>query len=361
MLTFFIFLLILGVLIIIHEFGHFIIAKKVGVKVEKFSLGFGPVLWSRKVEDTLYTVALIPLGGFVKLAGDSIEEYKGKTNEYFSKNPGQRAAIIFFGPLLNYILGFACFWMVFFIGYPTLTSKVGGLMDGFGAKDAGIEIGDKIVAIDGAKVEYWDDISNLVRSKKDANTALVSVIRKDQAKQIEVKLKQSSTSDPLGQKRSVGVLGITPYYDEVVTIRQGFFKSFALSSEKTWNLTVLTYKSLWRMITGKLSFRDSVTGPLGIYIITSKVAHQGLGAILSLMGLLSISLCIFNLLPLPVLDGGHILLLFVEKIRGKTLSVKSERVITNIGVTLIITLAVLVTYYDLARIVGPKIAKLLTK
>jgi regulator of sigma E protease len=130
-----------------------------------------------------------------------------------------------------------------------------------------------------------------------------------------------------------------------------------LGINKTLDLTIMTYKALWRMVTGKLSMRESITGPLGIFYITSKAAHLGVIALLHLVAVLSVSLCIFNLLPLPVLDGGHIVLLAIEKIRGRQLSVSAERVITQIGFTLIISLALIATYNDLLRLFGDKLSR----
>jgi regulator of sigma E protease len=146
MIAFLVFIAILSVLIVVHELGHFIAARRVGVRVEKFSLGFGPQLFKKKNKDTEYLISAIPLGGFVKMAGDSLEEYKGKSDEYFYKSPGERFQIIFAGPFLNYVLGFLFFWFIFFTGYPMLTTKVGGLLDDFGAKKAGLQVGDRIVS-----------------------------------------------------------------------------------------------------------------------------------------------------------------------------------------------------------------------
>ena len=356
MITFFIFLLILGLLITIHEFGHFIVAKRLGVRVEKFSFGFGKRILSKKKNGTEYSISLIPLGGYVKLAGDSLEEFKNNPDEYLSKKPFQRCQIIFFGPLLNYVLGFLCFWLIFFIGYPTLTTKVGGLIDGFGAKDAGIQVGDKIIAVDGERIDFWEDLQKAIQTKKAATKVLLSVLRDNKEYAIEVKIKEKRLDDTLGQRRNVGLIGITPK-DEIVKVKHGFLKSFVLGINKTLDLTVMTYKALWRMITGKLSMRESITGPLGIFYITSKAASLGMIAVLHLVAVLSVSLCIFNLLPLPVLDGGHIVLLAIERIRGKQLSIKAERVIAQIGFTLIISLAVFATYNDLLRIFGDKLSK----
>jgi len=354
-----IFLFVLGILIVVHEFGHFIIAKKIGVKVEKFSLGFGPKLLTKNKNGTEYSLSAIPLGGYVKLAGDNLEEYKGKPYEYLAQPPGKRFWIIFFGPLLNYLLGFLFLWFIFFAGYPTLTTKVGGLLDGFGAKDAGVQVGDKILAVDGENVEFWDDLQKIIQDKKEAVTVRLSILRDTREKTIDVRIREKKIGDILGEARNVGLLGITPH-DEIINVRHGFFESFLLGMERTYSLTTLTYKSLWRMFTGKLSVRESVTGPLGIFFITSKAASLGVIALLHLMAVLSVSLAIFNLLPFPVLDGGHIALLAIEKIRGRYLSPKAERIINQAGVSLIIALAIFVTYNDLSRLFGSKIAKFFT-
>lgn len=356
MLSFLIFLFILGILIIVHEFGHFIAAKKIGVKVEKFSLGFGPAIFIKKKHDTEYSVSAIPLGGYVKLAGDNLEEFKGNNFEFLTQPRSKRFWIIVLGPLLNYILGFLCFWFVFFVGYPALTTRVGGLLDGFGAKEAGIQVGDKIIAVDEKKVDYWEDLQRIIQSKKEAMKVKLSILRNNQEYIIYVNIKEKKIDDPLGQKHSVGLLGITPF-EEVVKVRHGLFESFILTTRRVWSLTAITYRALWRMITGKLTLRESITGPLGMFYITSKTANLGIIALLHLVAILNVSLAIFNLLPFPVLDGGHIALLGLEKIRGRLLGVKAERMVTQIGLTFIITLAIIVTYNDLARLFGDKIAK----
>ncbi|MFH1888683.1 MAG: RIP metalloprotease RseP [Candidatus Omnitrophota bacterium] len=357
MVTTLIFLLILGVLITVHEFGHFIAAKRLGVRVEKFSFGFGRRLLSRKKGDTEYSINLIPLGGYVKMAGDNMEEFSNKPDEYLSKKPLERAQIIFFGPLLNYVLGFLCFWLIFFTGYPTLTAKVGGLLDGYGAKDAGIEVGDEIMAVDGERVEYWEDLQRAIQIRKKSGEVAVLVLRDNKEYNFDILIKERSLDDALGAKRNVGLIGITPA-EEIVKIRHGFFKSFYLGVKKTLGLTALTYKALWRMVTGKLSMSESITGPLGIFYITSKAASIGIIALLHLVAVLSVSLCIFNLLPLPVLDGGHIVLLAIEKIRGRQMGIKAERIITQIGFSLIVALALFATYNDILKIFQDKISNL---
>jgi len=359
MLTLIIFLVILGVLIAVHEFGHFIAARRAGVRVEKFALGFGPRLIKRKRGETEYSLCLVPLGGFVKLAGDNLEEYKGKSYEYFSKAPGKRFQIIFAGPLFNYILGFFCFWVIFFSGYPTLTTKVGGLLDGFGAKAAGLKAGDKIIAIDNRKVASWEELQGVILDRRAEDSVRLSVLRDGEEFMVDVLLKEKQFDDALGQKQKVGLLGIEPDFTDTVSVRYGFLKSFYMGLNKTLVLSQITYKGLWRMVTGKIAIRDSAAGPLGIYFITSKVARQGITALLNFMGIISISLALFNLLPFPVLDGGHILFLAIEKIRGRALSIKAERIITQMGLAVIITLFLFITYNDIMRAFGDKITGLL--
>ena len=360
MLTLFVFLFILSVLIIVHEFGHFIVAKKMGVRVEQFSLGFGPVLFKKKKNDTEYSLSLFPLGGFVKLAGDNLEESTGKPDEYLSQKPSRRFWIIFFGPLLNYLLAILFFWVICFVGYPALTTKVGGVIDGLGAMEAGLKAGDKITAIDGEKVGSWEELQKTILSKKLEEKVSVSLVREEKEIIIPVRIKEKDIKDQVGQKRKLGLLGITPS-GEIIKVRYGFFRSFIVGVEKAKDLTILTYKSLGFLITGKLSMRESMTGPLGIFFITSQAASLGFIAVLHLMAVLSLSLAIFNLFPLPILDGGHILFLILEKIRGKSLSLKAERVVNKVGMTLIMSLAVFVTYNDIVKNFGEKISKFFIK
>lgn len=349
MLSFLVFLFIVGVVIIVHEFGHFIVAKSLKVGVEEYYLGFGPRLYRKRRNNTDYGVNLIPLGGYVKLAGDNLEEFKGKRDEYLSQSPGRRAMIVFCGPFFNYLLGFLCFWFIFFaFATPMLTTKVGELIDGFGAQQAGMRVGDTIVSIDGKKVTFWEDIQRLIQNKKPGEKAEVSFLRENKFHNLKVMMKGEAIEDALGQKRKRSLLGIKPA-EEIIDTRHGFAKSFILAANKTWNLTAMTYRALWLMVTGRLSLRDSLAGPLGFLHITSVYAKQGVVAILHLLGILSVNLCIFNLLPLPVLDGGHIVLLAVEKARGKYLSRGAEAIINRIGLSMIIFLALVATGIDLMR------------
>jgi regulator of sigma E protease len=360
MIAVLIFILILSLLIIVHESGHFIAARINGVAVEQFSLGFGPQIFKKKIGDTQYSLSLIPLGGYVKMSGDSRAEYKGEAFEYLSKTPGRRFQIIFFGPFLNYFLGFLFFWTILFMGYPSLTTKVGGLIDGYGAKAAGILVGDKIIAVDGQKVDIWEDLQNKIQKRKSKGNVELLILRDNQELKLNVSIKDKVFDDQLGAKRALGIIGISPL-DEIIEVKHGFFESAYLGINKTVNLTLMTYKGLWRLVSGKMSMRDSMTGPLGIFFITSRAAKLGMIAVMHLIAVLSVSLAIFNLLPLPILDGGHLFLLGLEKLRKKALGIKAEEIMNNVGFTLMIGLALFVTYNDILRLYGDKLSKMLAK
>ncbi|MDD4909804.1 MAG: RIP metalloprotease RseP [Candidatus Omnitrophica bacterium] len=342
-----IFLAVLSILVIIHEFGHFIMARKSGVKVEEFSVGFGKKLFSLKKKETEYSLRLVPLGGFVRLAGDDPEQCKGADYEFLSKGVLTRAKIIFMGPLLNYILALVLFWAIFIIGYPTLTSKVGGFLDGFPAAASGIEKGDVITAIDGFTVANWEDMQSIIRKAKSDHIN-VTLERGGEPLTKKVVLKKETVEDLTGRKREIRLMGILPSED-IVYVKSGFLGSFLRAAETLLALTSMTYQALWRMITGGLSVRESVTGPLGMFYITSKAASAGISALLHVMAVISMSLGIFNLLPFPVLDGGHITLLLVEKIKGSRISSKVNKMINDIGFTLIISLAILVFINDIIK------------
>jgi regulator of sigma E protease len=188
----------------------------------------------------------------------------------------------------------------------------------------------------------------------------LAVLRDNKELKFTVLIKDKILGDQLGEKRALGIIGISPF-DEVIEVRHGFLESAYLGFNKTIDLTVMTYRGLWMLVSGRMSMRDSMTGPLGIFYITAKTAKLGLVAVMHLIAVLSVSLAIFNLLPLPILDGGHIFLLGLEKLRKKALGIKAEGVINNVGFSLMITLALLVTYNDILRLYGDKISKVMGK
>lgn len=342
------FLIVLSVLILIHEFGHFIAARRIGVRVEKFSFGFGPKLFSFKRGDTEYLISAIPLGGYIKMAGDEPgEALKGEKWEFLSRKISDRFSIIFAGPLLNYILAFLIFSVIFMFGSPTLTTEVGSLLNDYPAAKSGILTGDKVMQVDGKNVRYWEDMTVLIHSHINGPISL-KVERKGMAIDFEIVPVIRDIKDVFGKAKRTALLGIAPS-QKIESVKYGFFESFGMGFKKLIDLTNITYRALWSIVTGRLSIKESMTGPIGIFIITGKAAQMGFIYLVHLMGLLSASLAIFNLLPLPVLDGGHILFLLVEKIRSRPLSVKSQEVISNIGVAFLIMLTVFIIYSDIMK------------
>ena len=344
-----IFILILSILILVHELGHFIVAKQLGVKVEKFSLGFGPKLVSKKFGETEYMLCLIPFGGFIKMAGDNVEEFKGNSREFLSRSPGQRSRIIFAGPLFNYLLAFFCLWMVYFLGFPRLTSRVGELVSGMPAQAAGLLKDDKIIEIDGKKIGFWDELTKSIYTKKGPTLSL-KVLRGDKTFNLVLSPKSKEVRTIFGKKAEVGLIGVKPS-DEIVKVRYGLIEALVKGTQSLIQMTVMTLVAIFYIIVGTMSFRESVTGPLGIFFITTNAAKIGFSAVLHVIGILSMSLAVFNLLPLPILDGGHIFLAGLEKLRKRALAPKTEEIVNNIGMSFLIILAIFIFCNDLVRYV----------
>ena len=342
----------------VHELGHFMVAKRLGVRVEKFSFGFGPKIFSVKKGDTEYLLSLVPLGGYVKMSGDEPgESLKNEKWEFLSRSIFDRFKIIIAGPLLNYVLAFLIFSIIFMYGSPTLPAEVGGLLNNYPAKAQGIVEGDKILAIDGKPVKFWEDMTEIIHKHVNGPMKL-SIDRHGTMLEKEVMPVVRQTRDIFGNEVKIALIGISPS-QKIEKIKYPFLASFYMGGKKLLDLTCLTYKALWSIFTGRLSFKESVTGPIGIFIITEQTAKMGLLYLFHLLGILSASLAIFNVLPFPVLDGGHILFLIVEKVRGKPLSSRAQEMIANIGVSALIVLTIFIFYSDIVKfgIIG-KIVKL---
>ncbi|MCM8766230.1 MAG: RIP metalloprotease RseP [Candidatus Omnitrophica bacterium] len=357
-MTLFAFLFVLSILILIHEFGHFIIARKMGVKIERFSLGFGPVIFSLKKKETEYCLSLIPVGGYVKMAGENPQdELRGEIWEYRSQSVRNRFLIVLAGPLLNYLLGFFIFWGVFTTGYPTVTPRVGDLVKDYPAEKAGIEKGDLILKIDQKEVKTWEELTEIIHNTRKESLDLL-LKRGEKIFLVTVFPRQDTFRDLLGREKKISLIGIKPS-EEFIKVKYPFLKSGFLAGEKVFFLTRLTFLALTRIISGRLSLRESVSGPLGIFFITRWAAELGISTLLNLLAVLSVSLALFNILPVPVLDGGHFLFLLIEKMRGKPLTVKTQERIIRIGMTFLIILMLFVFYSDLLRFqVIDKIIKL---
>jgi regulator of sigma E protease len=353
MLSFLIFILILSILIIAHEFGHFLVAKKSGVKVEKFSIGFGPPLLKIKGKETEFLIGLVPLGGYVKLAGDNISEYQGYPFEFLSKPIRIRAKIVFSGPLFNYLMAFALFWLVALLGFPYLDTVVGKVLDDFPAKKIGLEEGDRILEVNGKKVNYWQEMSKEIRKSKDK--VYLKVKRDNRLIYFTVPLEKKKIEDEFGKKKEIPMIGIAAS-SKIKIVKYNFLEGFFKGIQSIFFITFIILKGIFFIIFGILPFKEAVTGPLGIYYVTSEATKIGITAILHLMAVLNVSLTIVNLLPLPLLDGGHLFVFLIEKIRKKRWSQKAEEWWMRLGFLIVSFLILFVFYNDIVKF-GSKIWK----
>ncbi len=343
------FIFVLGILVFIHELGHFLIAKKVGIKVEKFSLGFPPNIFQFTRGETTYCVGIIPLGGFVKMAGENPDEtVTGSPDEFMSKSVGQRAAVIFAGPFMNYILAIVVLIGIFMVGQPRFdqTQILVGQVESGPAKEAGLQENDVIVAIDGLPVTNFDSLRTRINKRYNEALDLSWVRGADTiTKNITTKVRPISTAD--GKLDSVGVIGfaqkIVGYdsYGFAGSVQKGFVTAHII----VWE----TGKFLKQLVTGQVSTK-MIGGPLFIARQSGEEARKGLPNLFFFMALLSVNLAVLNVLPIPVLDGGHLLFLAVEAIKGSPVSRKARAVAQQVGLVFLLALIVFVTYNDIVRV-----------
>ena len=432
------FVIVLSVLIVVHEFGHFLTARWMGVSVERFSLGFGKKLFSFMYKETEFLICLIPLGGYVKMVGDERSECKGEAGEFFSKKPWKRGLIVLNGPVVNYFFALFCLIWVFMIGYHDSPARIGGFLDGSPAAEAGLIIGDEVVMVDSKKIYGWNELASSVAQSKNENieitvlregieydfSVLPKILEKKnifgqtrEVRRIEVspysnvvgevingsvadkagiksgdkivKIDSSNIYDWIslsksikesenesvyitylrdgknniveifpevkvlkgkdGQEKKIKLIGIGPSQD-VTTYKFGLKDAIVQGFKKLMVITQMTYDAIYWMITGSMSPKNAA-GPVGIFVIVKTAAEMGFSHLLFIVGVISASLAIFNLLPLFPLDGGHLFLLVIEKIRGgKPLPEKVEEWISKIGFSLIIMLALFIFYNDFVNI-----------
>lgn len=357
-MTLIVFIFILSILILVHEWGHYITARKCRVKVEQFALGFGPKLFSWMHDDTEFCWCAIPLGGFVKMAGDERDKCTGKNDEFFAKSHGQRALIILMGPVVNLILAYVCFWFVFMIGYvdmdlsqQKMAPTIDQILDHSPAQLAGLQTGDKILSIDGKTIDHWSQLQDMVTTSIGAQM-IFNIQRAGHTLRVVITPQQQDTQDIFGRHHQTRRIGVGPRpmdAKDIVITRYGFFESFGKAGEELGNITVKTYAALYEMIIGERSPKEAM-GIIGMFFVIKFALTIGFAFVLHIVGIISASLAIFNLLPLIPLDGGHLFLIGLEKLRGKALSIKTDQLIAKAGFTLIILLALFVFYSDFERI-----------
>jgi len=342
LLTIFSIVFTFGLVIFFHELGHLISAKRMGVKVEKFSLGFGPELFALTRGMTRYAVSLIPVGGYVKMAGEHPgEKRQGTPDEFLSQKWWRRILIVASGPAMNFILATAIFsLMAFFIGIviPHYEStEIGSVIPEMPAEKAGVVKGDKILSIDGKEVGNWKEMAEIIHSKRGQEVN-IEILRG--GKEILIKI-----TPQYDEVRRLALIGISPAWH---TRKYSFVSSIFGGFEQTAFLIIVTLKYLWLMLLGTV--KPAVAGPVGIAQMVAQVARTGVYQLLSLIAIISTEIGLFNLFPIPLLDGGHATFYLVEGITGKPLDENKMRIAQAIGAAIIVFLLVLVTYQDILRL-----------
>ncbi|MCA1932797.1 MAG: RIP metalloprotease RseP [Calditerrivibrio sp.] len=342
-------ILAFGLLVFIHELGHFIFAKLFGVYVEKFSIGFGPKLFGKKIGDTEYLICAIPLGGYVKMYGEHSDESVDEAlrdRAFNNKKLYQKSLIVFAGPLFNYMLAVFLFWIVFLKGVPSLKPVIGELTENMPAKVAGLQAGDEIVSINGFAIKSWDDMADLIK-KSPGKPIDIVYKRGDQTVNIQITPQRSQSKNIFGENVEVGLLGIKPS-GEQIHISYGFFEALWKGFLKCYDIVELTILGIVKMFQ-KIIPADNIGGPIMIFQMTKDAASFGFVPLITFIALISINLAILNLLPVPVLDGGHLLIYFIEAIIGRPLSEKAKTFAMKVGMSLLLLLMVFAFYNDIMR------------
>ena len=342
--------LVLGVLIFVHELGHFLVAKRAGVSVLKFSLGFGPKIAGFTRGGTEYLLSAIPLGGYVKMLGEDPKEEVADLERSFSAKPiGWRSLIILAGPGSNFLLAIAIFWVVFMVGVPTLTTKVGEVMEGFPAREAGLLQGDRIAAIEGRPIEKWEELAKQIHQSPGRPVRL-TVEREGKRFDVTVAPKATKQKNLFGEEQEIGLLGIAPA-EEFLTERTNPIAAFGKAVYKTYDLSVLILITFGKLLQGVVPAK-TIGGPLLVAQMAGEQARLGVLNLLFFTALLSINLAILNLLPIPILDGGHLFFALIEAARGKPVSLKKREMAQQVGLVLLVALMIFAFYNDIFRLLG---------
>jgi len=346
-------IIVLGILVFVHELGHFLLAKRLGVGVLTFSLGFGPKLIGKKIGETQYQISAVPLGGFVKLIGENPEEEVKEEDlpRSFSNQPiWKRAFIISAGPFFNFFLAVVLFSTINLFGIPTFPSKVGEISPGFPAEKAGLRKGDVILSIDGENVSKWEDLSKMIRNSKGKELSF-KVKRDGEILEVKIIPQTSKTKNLFGEEVSIFMIGITPS-DEIIVQKVSPWAALGKGLAQTWQGIKLTVVSIVKLIQRVIPAK-TIGGPIMIAQLAGEQAKRGLLSLLLFMAILSINLGVINLFPIPILDGGHFLFLGLEAILRRPISIKKMEMAQQIGLILLILLMLFAFYNDLIRIFSP--------
>ena len=344
-------LLVLSILIFFHELGHFIAARYFGVRVEVFSIGFGKKIYTKKIGDTLWSISAIPLGGYVKMKGqDDTDPSKISYDKdsYTSKKPWQRIIILLAGPFANFLIAFILYLAIAMIGVPKLLPYVGKVGENTPAFQAQLNKGDKLLQINGKPIHYWEEIGEHINN----TNGTISVLIERQNKPISLQLTPKVINDTnmFGEKVTRRIIGITASGKQEM-VHFGFTNTFSYAWDETKRASSLIATSIKKLVTGDIS-SDKLGGVITIVDVTAKASNAGIIALFFFTALISVNLGVLNLLPIPALDGGHIMFNLYEMLTGKTASEKVMLYLTMFGWMLLISLMLLGLYNDITRLWG---------
>ncbi len=328
-------IIIFGLLIFVHELGHFLAARRAGIKVLEFALGFGKELIGWEGGGTHYSIRLFPLGGFCRLLGEDPDE-RGQAGNFQDKSIPSRFAVIAAGPFMNFALAVLLFTLLyfFFLGVPQQQStRIGEVIPGSRAELAGLQSGDEVLAVDGAYVNNWQEVVARINAKPEQEI-LLHLRRNGEERFIAV-----TPADQQGK----GLIGITPEYKRFMLL-----PSIVWGFNYTWIFIKLIFISFYQMIAGLIP--ADVAGPVGIVAVVGEVMQAGLSNLFSLAAIISINLGIINLLPIPALDGSRLLFLLLEGIRGKPIDPQKEGFIHFVGFAVLIMLMIFISFQDIFRL-----------
>ncbi|PLX39666.1 MAG: RIP metalloprotease RseP [Hyphomicrobiales bacterium] len=358
------FLCVLTIVVFFHELGHFLVGRWCGVKVNVFSIGFGPELFGRNDRHgTRWRVAAIPLGGYVKFEGDEsaasnpdTEALSRMTPEQRSvsfpgKSVGQRAAIVAAGPIANFILAIVIFAVLFgAYGKQVVAPRIDSVVAGSAAEEVGLQPGDLILSMDGNTVESFSDIQRIVTVNAGVPMEVV-IDRGGETLERTVTPKLRVVEDRFGNKNTVGMLGIqrSTKREDIIVQHYAPHKAIWLGIEETWDIVVRTGQYISGVIAGRQP-ADQLGGPIRVAQISGQVASLGIMPLIHMMAFLSVSIGLINLVPVPMLDGGHLLFYAIEAVRGRPLSDRALELSFRVGVAIVLSLMVLVTWNDIMHL-----------
>jgi regulator of sigma E protease len=351
-------IIVLGILVFVHEFGHFLLAKRLGVGVLTFALGFGPKLIGRKIGETEYKICAIPLGGYVKPIGEDPKEEVREEDRHRSLSAQpiwKRALIVSAGPLFNFFLAAALFSSInLFVGIPsmpTVTPEVGEVSPDFPAEKAGLKKGDLILAIDGKDISKWEELQQIITNSK-GKELLLKVKRDSEILEIKVTPKPFTEKSLFGEEINTYKIGVTHPPVNIVREKVGPLVALGSGLAQTWELIELTVTGIVKLIQRIVPAKE-IGGPIMIAKLAGEQAKRGLLNLAIFTAIISVNLGVINLFPIPILDGGHLLFMGLEAVLRRPISVKKMEIAQQIGLIFIIILMLFAIRNDLIRYFFP--------